>query len=290
MPFCGRYLYNCRHHWGCLNANLSQVCAHLRDDSSIRTWLTKRSPRTKQLVKSFTLLQRSRIVIWYQVVISLRRPWSANLPRNRSLADLTAWYPKNSRYCTTVKCISIRLSALLQLHLRFRLNTWLQWIGQRQLQDDTRNIKVLGIGAPYIRDLTVRIAAWAINLLHPLRVAWNPLQSLSVCCCGINVKTNEAFWNINPLSVKSVWFTASKEAYNRVPVFDLQLPWISKIFAVYCAQSGFGSDLFCLHSIEIPHWTMGSRVNNPDPATAKKVLLNYFAISWYSRYFLTMET
>ena len=33
-----------------------------------------------------------------------------------------------------------RLSALLQLHLRYRLNIWLQWIGQRKLQGDTRNI------------------------------------------------------------------------------------------------------------------------------------------------------
>ena len=32
------------------------------------------------------------------------------------------------------------LSALLQLHLHSRLNTWLHWIGQRQLQDGTRNI------------------------------------------------------------------------------------------------------------------------------------------------------
>ena len=29
-------------------------------------------------------------------------------------------------------------STLLQLHLHSRLNTWLQWIGQRQLQDETR--------------------------------------------------------------------------------------------------------------------------------------------------------
>ena len=32
------------------------------------------------------------------------------------------------------------LSALPQLHLHSWLNTWLQWIGQRQLQDKMRNI------------------------------------------------------------------------------------------------------------------------------------------------------
>ena len=47
------------------------------------------------------------------------------------------------------------LAALLQLHLHSQLNIWLQWIGQRQLQDDTRNITVSEFGVPYIRALTV---------------------------------------------------------------------------------------------------------------------------------------
>ena len=44
---------------------------------------------------------------------------------------------------------------LLQLHLRSRLNIWLQWIGQRQLPDEMRIIQVLEFGATYIRHLTV---------------------------------------------------------------------------------------------------------------------------------------
>ena len=40
----------------------------------------------------------------------------------------------------------ISLLALLQLHLHSRLNIWFQWIGQRQLQDETRNIEVLELG------------------------------------------------------------------------------------------------------------------------------------------------
>ena len=32
------------------------------------------------------------------------------------------------------------MSLLLQLHLHSRLNTWFQWIGQRQLRDERRNI------------------------------------------------------------------------------------------------------------------------------------------------------
>ena len=48
-----------------------------------------------------------------------------------------------------------RQQVLLQLHLHSGLNTGLQWIGQRQLEDETRNIKISGFGATYIRDFTV---------------------------------------------------------------------------------------------------------------------------------------
>ena len=48
-----------------------------------------------------------------------------------------------------------RLSALLQLHLHSLLNVWVQWIVQKQVQYETRNIKVLQFGATYIRNLTV---------------------------------------------------------------------------------------------------------------------------------------
>ena len=47
------------------------------------------------------------------------------------------------------------MPALLQLHLRSRLNTWLHWIEQRQLQDETRNIQIWGFGVPHIRDFMV---------------------------------------------------------------------------------------------------------------------------------------
>ena len=47
------------------------------------------------------------------------------------------------------------MSALLKLHLHSQLNTWLQWIEQRQLQDETRNTYVRGLGAFYIREWTV---------------------------------------------------------------------------------------------------------------------------------------
>ena len=50
------------------------------------------------------------------------------------------------------------------LHLHSQLIIWLQWIGQRQLQDETRNIYVLGLGASYIRELTVMLTVLALKL------------------------------------------------------------------------------------------------------------------------------
>ena len=46
-------------------------------------------------------------------------------------------------------------SDVVHLHLHSQLNTWLQWIGQRQLQHEKRNINIWGLGASYIRELTV---------------------------------------------------------------------------------------------------------------------------------------
>ena len=80
-----------------------------------------------------------------------------------------------------------RLSALLQLHLHSRLNTWLQWIGQRRLQDEMRII--LGIRASYIRDFTVTplLTHWnycSLALSHRYSVSWHYVQGSRGECCG----------------------------------------------------------------------------------------------------------
>ena len=56
------------------------------------------------------------------------------------------------------------VSALLQLHLHSQINTWLQWSGQKQRQDETRNIMFLGLDASYIRELAVGFQKPAINI------------------------------------------------------------------------------------------------------------------------------
>ena len=59
---------------------------------------------------------------------------------------------------------------LLQPHLHSRLSTWLQWIEQRQMQDETRNIYALGFG---IRGLTVKVAyLWILCVILMLTLYW----------------------------------------------------------------------------------------------------------------------
>ena len=57
-----------------------------------------------------------------------------------------------------------RLLALHQRHPHSRYNTWLQWIGQRQLQDETRINQVLVIAVPYIRDFMVNFRFRSLGL------------------------------------------------------------------------------------------------------------------------------
>ena len=47
-----------------------------------------------------------------------------------------------------------RLSALLQLHLHSRLNTWFQWIGKNNCKTRQYHFR-FGIWWPYIRDFTI---------------------------------------------------------------------------------------------------------------------------------------
>ena len=75
-----------------------------------------------------------------------------------SLFDTTAWI---SDY--TYGYLKPLISALLQLHLHPRLNTWIKWIEQSQLQDETRDIGVLGFGATNIKGLTVYCASLNTN-------------------------------------------------------------------------------------------------------------------------------
>ena len=111
--------------------------------------------------------------------------WEINL----DLKIYYCLYYSNIRHLRQLNCWSLRCSWSISYQpttssfstsnsYMSRLNTWLQWIGQRQLQDETRNIEVLGFGEPYInsRDLMVPSAVepiitygplWVIELIRP---------------------------------------------------------------------------------------------------------------------------
>ena len=63
----------------------------------------------------------------------------------KPLIQVTHWSARN--LLITQMQLEHRLSALPQLHLYSPLYTWLQWIGQRQQQDEMIIIYVLGFGA-----------------------------------------------------------------------------------------------------------------------------------------------
>ena len=118
-----------------------------------------------------------------------------------------------------------RLSALLQLHLHSRLNNWLHWIKQRQLQDETINIQVWGFGASYIRYFTVVInhnrelwsggSSWhaiAIELMILTPCTVNYYGDKTCMVCGSSTLPTQAvsynklsLWIIIHLSLILVW-------------------------------------------------------------------------------------
>ena len=83
------------------------------------------------------------------------------------------------------------LSALLQLHLHARLDTWLQWTGQIQLQGETIIISILGFGASYIRDfMAVTLCFLHCNHILPLWCfhPWGVPRLLPVYCHEVDVQ------------------------------------------------------------------------------------------------------
>ena len=121
------------------------------------------------------------------------------------------------------------LSALFLLHLHSQLNMWLQWIGQRQLQDKMRNVYVWGLGASYIRELTVMASnqstptsngSWCIGIKGEMSgtvcvtFTWDiyiymNFYSFCLFCCLFIIVTWWYMWCI-------VWQVASKRKYRHV--------------------------------------------------------------------------
>ena len=107
-----------------------------------------------------------------------------------------------------------RLTSLLQLH-HFPLNTWPQWIGQRQLQNETRNIQVLVFGGTYIRGLTVSNESyffqpnWQTTNILKKHVAWQTLLWLLSWCPLTLCKLQQLTWKLGS-QTSSIKCTTSK--------------------------------------------------------------------------------
>ena len=114
---------------------------------------------------------------------------------------------------TPTKTWKWRLSALLQLH-HSRLNTWLQWIGQRQLQDDTRNIEGLGLGVHYISGLIIRYMwnnSWNQFRYKCMKVS--DIQKTSKACKIPRTKPPNSFLQCSQMFHRGIWMIKYVQTY-----------------------------------------------------------------------------
>ena len=83
----------------------------------------------------------------------------------------TVFYIEMGPYCQTSNIsytfvVGASPVGATPIHLHCRLNTWLQWIGQRQLQDGRRKILSFWVGAANTRGLTVKFMiciGWSLS-------------------------------------------------------------------------------------------------------------------------------
>ena len=93
--------------------------------------------------------------------------------------------------------------SLLQLHLHSQCNTWLQWIGQRQLQEEMRNIEVLGFGVAYVRGLMVKSSS--INMANLM------LKPFGKACFQVRWLTHPQQLSIHKCVTSSYWVSHNNE-------------------------------------------------------------------------------
>ena len=138
-------------------------------------------------------LQSMPLALWKYICANSLRILPENTQRHWYDNDSAFWYYRqvsNKRRTLVRNQIvdhSTCLSALFQLHLHSPLNTWLQYMAQRQLQTETRIIWVLGFGAAYIRYFTVhsnKFSLWQrrlIELQHPARTNVITVTNRTTC-------------------------------------------------------------------------------------------------------------
>ena len=125
-------------------------------------------------------------------------------------------------------------SALLQLHHHSRLNTWLQWIGQRQLQDERSIFSVLGFEAPYIRGFTVYSVLMKClqQAVNSIKISWNDRCAFWNSLVFDAIRQVMPQVNIVEITHVSVGEKCRKIGISRVfiKVYDYYIHRISKAF------------------------------------------------------------
>ena len=97
-----------------------------------------------------------------------------------------------------------------------RLNTCLQWIWQRQLQDETRIIPVFGFGAAYIRDFTVNLPFLTPLTLRSLcgnAVGFEPTRVSRVY--GLRASSVPVWGAVSLLIIPGLWRHPTASQWNR---------------------------------------------------------------------------
>ena len=106
---------------------------------------------------------------------------------------------------------------LLQLHLHSRLSTWLQWIGQRQLQDEARNISVLEFGVTYIRDFRVISKISAVSNLEN-ELTYGSDQPSHMTQHFVNAVVNIPNSKVHGANVGPTWVLSASDGPNVGPM------------------------------------------------------------------------
>ena len=145
-----------------------------------------------------------------------------------------------ARHSDVVGASTVGAAPTINLHSR--LNTWLQWIGQRQLKDETRNIQVLGFGATYIRGLAVYFiiifiyyysANWVlVTHIYVSELGHNCFKFWLVACWASNTCRNPC--------LDSYHFDSSERQWNLIQKakrFFRMLQWVIHMYdniTCYC--------------------------------------------------------
>ena len=112
-----------------------------------------------------------------------------------------------------------RLSAPLRLHLRYQFNTRLQYNGQRQLQDETRNTYVWGLGASYIRKLTVLL----FLPYHYWEECW-----LVIYHCNVDRKSVLTHWGRDKMA--AIFQTMFSNGFSWIKMHEFRLTFHWSLF------------------------------------------------------------